>query len=74
MSLINKQKNKKLLMMLVKAENSISDIWLTLEEDKQAFNHVPIDEIIKDIHLIRSKIAKSIGYEVIFEKQNVLED
>ena len=47
MSLINKQKNKKLLMMLVKAENSISDIWLTLEEDKQAFNHLPIDEIKK---------------------------
>ena len=74
MSLNKKKKNKKLLMMLVKAENSISDIWLTLEEDKQAFNHLPIDEIIKDIHLIRSKIAKSIGYEVIFEKQNVLEE
>ena len=74
MNINDKQKNKKLLMMLVKAENSISDIWLKLEEDKQAFNHLPIDEIIKDIHLIRSKIAKSIGYEVIFEKQNVLED
>ena len=37
MSLINKQKNKKLLMMLVKAENSISDIWLKLEEDNKSF-------------------------------------
>ena len=69
-----KQENIRLLNKLIKAESSISDLWLALDEDKSAFAHIDVNEIISDIHLIRDKLAKAIGWEIIFDKSNVLDE
>ena len=69
-----KKENIKLLMLLVKAENSIANIWLTLEENPNAFDHVNIEDIVQDVHKIRNKLAKAIGYEIIYGKTNVIDE
>ena len=69
-----KQENIRLLNKLIKAESSISDLWLALDEDKSAFAHIDVNEIISDIHLIRDKLAKAIGWENIFDKSNVFDE
>ena len=69
-----KKENIKLLMLLIKAENSIANIWLTLEENPNAFDHVNIEDITQDVHKIRDKLAKAIGYETIYGKTNVIDE
>ena len=69
-----KQENIRLLNKLIKAESSISDLWLALDEDKSACAHIDVNEIISDIHLIRDKLAKAIGWEIIFDKSNVFDE
>ena len=69
-----KQENIRLLNKLIKAESSISDLWLALDEDKSAFAHIDVNEIISDIHLIRDKLAKAISWEIIFDKSNVFDE
>ena len=38
-----KQENIRLLNKLIKAESSISDLWLALDEDKSAFAHIDVN-------------------------------
>jgi len=69
-----KEENIRLLIKLVKAESALSDLWLEMDNDRSAYTHIDVDDVIKDIHKIRDKIASAIGWEVIFEKNNILEN
>ena len=69
-----KKENKQLLIKMVKAENALVDLWLILDENKLAYNHLNVDEVVKDIHKIRDKISLALGRELTCEKINVLEE
>nr|BAR28072.1 hypothetical protein [uncultured Mediterranean phage uvMED] len=70
----NKEENKRLLMKIVKAENSLVDLWLILDENKLAYSHLNVEEVISDIHKIRDKLTIAIGREICLEKTNVLKN
>ena len=69
-----KEENKRLLIGIVKAESALVDLWLTLDEDRGAYVHLDVDEVISDIHKIRDKLTMAIGREICMEKENILEE
>ena len=69
-----KEENKQLLIKMVKAENALVDLWLIMDQYKESYVHLNVDEVIKDIHKIRDKISLALGRELTCEKTNVLEE
>ena len=69
-----KEENKRLLIKMVKAENALVDLWLIMDQYKESYVHLNVDEVVKDIHKIRDKISLALGQELTCEKTNVLEE
>ena len=69
-----KEENKQLLIKMVKAENALEALWLIMDQYKESYDHLSVDEVINDMHKIRDKISLALGRELCCEKQNVLEE
>ena len=63
-----------LLVKIVRAESALVDLWLTMHEDRNAYVHLDVDDVIQDIHKIREKLQIAIGRELCTEKVNIVEE